>query len=57
MLERELMEEAKRFNIKITMSQENEPLGTGMFSLIVLIASNKIRFDSFFCSNIFLVML
>jgi mannose-1-phosphate guanylyltransferase len=28
MLEKEMFEEAKRLNIKITMSQEKEPLGT-----------------------------
>jgi hypothetical protein len=29
MLQREMEVEAKRLNIKITISQENEPLGTG----------------------------
>jgi hypothetical protein len=33
MLEKEMSEEAKRLNIKITMSQEKEPLGTGIFWL------------------------
>lgn len=31
MLQREMEVEAKRLNIKITISQETEPLGTGLF--------------------------
>jgi hypothetical protein len=30
MLQREMEEEAKRLNIKIMISQETEPLGTGL---------------------------
>jgi len=33
MLEKEMSEEAKRLNIKITMSQEKEPLGTGKIEI------------------------
>ena len=34
MLEKEMSEEANRLHIKITMSQEYEPLGTGLIQIV-----------------------